>query len=559
MKNVKLNVLYLSAVAALFSDPALAGLNNYTQSNGTAVININKADANGLSHNTYQNFNVTRDGLVLNNSITDLVRENGNISRNSNLDKPAKVILNEVISDNASSLNGFIEVAGQKADVIIANPNGIACSGCGFINTRNATLTTGIPAFTDGKLTAIDVDKGMLTIRDQSLKGADYTTLLAQKIAIQGQVDTGNLRAVAGQFTYYTDTARVTPDGNHRVQGNSIDISALGGVTAGLISLHTTEAGAGVNNHGVLNGSSLAISSSGLLTNNGTMKARENIALSSAGEFENRGDILSQGNLAAKGNSGLTNTGSLQGVNVSLESGKNIGLLSGDITARSNIALLSAGNIENHGDILSQHNLSARSDGGLTSTGSLQGENVILESGKNISFMSGKVTAKGNVALSAAGDIENRSDMTSQRNFSVQAKNRLINLGSMRGVMVSLNAGKEIALLSGDVTATASASLSADRVNNAAAFRSVNAYITSQDFRNAGSMVSDGMFIITASQTLSNSGSLEGSILTLSSRKKVDNTSQGNLRANILSINSPKMKSVKDLGGNYNASMVTFR
>lgn len=96
-------------------------------------------------------------------------------------------------------------------------------------------------------------------------------------------------------------------------------------------------------------------------------------------------------------------------------------------------------------------------------------------------------------------------------------------------------------------------------MNNAAAFRSVNAYITSQDFRNAGSMVSDGMFIITGSQTLSNSGSLEGSILTLSSRKKVDNTSQGNLRANILSINSPKMKSVKDLGGNYNASMVTFR
>lgn len=37
----------------------------------------------------------------------------------------AKIILNEVNSRDPGQLNGFIEVAGKKADVIIANPAGI--------------------------------------------------------------------------------------------------------------------------------------------------------------------------------------------------------------------------------------------------------------------------------------------------------------------------------------------------------------------------------------------------------------------------------------------------
>jgi filamentous hemagglutinin family protein len=55
----------------------------------------------------------------------------------------AKVILNEVNSRDPSNLNGMIEVAGKKAQVVIANPAGITCNGCGFINANRATLTTG--------------------------------------------------------------------------------------------------------------------------------------------------------------------------------------------------------------------------------------------------------------------------------------------------------------------------------------------------------------------------------------------------------------------------------
>lgn len=44
-----------------------------------------------------------------------------------------------------SQLNGTIEVFGAPAAVIVANPNGITCSGCGVVNTPRLTFATGAP------------------------------------------------------------------------------------------------------------------------------------------------------------------------------------------------------------------------------------------------------------------------------------------------------------------------------------------------------------------------------------------------------------------------------
>ncbi|MFQ9935423.1 MAG: filamentous hemagglutinin N-terminal domain-containing protein [Phascolarctobacterium faecium] len=50
----------------------------------------------------------------------------GSISGNSNLTNGhAGIILNEVTGSNPSALNGMLEIAGQNASLIIANPNGI--------------------------------------------------------------------------------------------------------------------------------------------------------------------------------------------------------------------------------------------------------------------------------------------------------------------------------------------------------------------------------------------------------------------------------------------------
>src|SRR5699024_1792846 len=116
--------------------------------NGTPVVNIVAPGKHGLSHNVYSRFDVGNKGLILNNSASiSKTQLAGYIYGNANLKAsgPASVILNEVTSTRSSQLKGYMEVAGAPATVIVANPNGIACDGCGFINTPRAVLTTGKP------------------------------------------------------------------------------------------------------------------------------------------------------------------------------------------------------------------------------------------------------------------------------------------------------------------------------------------------------------------------------------------------------------------------------
>lgn len=80
----------------------------------------------------------------------------------------ASVILNEVNSRDPSQLNGYIEVAGRKAQVVIANPAGITCEGCGFINANRATLTTGQAQLNNGQLTGYDVERGEIVIQERA-------------------------------------------------------------------------------------------------------------------------------------------------------------------------------------------------------------------------------------------------------------------------------------------------------------------------------------------------------------------------------------------------------
>ncbi|WP_323840913.1 two-partner secretion domain-containing protein, partial [Photorhabdus africana] len=79
-----------------------------------------------------------KQGVILNNSHQATQTQlGGMVAGNPWLAKgDASVILNEVNSHDRSHLNGWIEVAGHKAEVIIANPSGITCNGCGFINAH---------------------------------------------------------------------------------------------------------------------------------------------------------------------------------------------------------------------------------------------------------------------------------------------------------------------------------------------------------------------------------------------------------------------------------------
>ncbi|MDA6077013.1 filamentous hemagglutinin N-terminal domain-containing protein [Edwardsiella anguillarum] len=113
----------------------------------------------------------------------------------------ASIILNEVNSRNPSQLNGFIEVAGRRAEVVIANPSGITCSGCGFINANRATLAAGQAQMDNGQLKGFDVNGGRINIDGKGLNASDtdYTALIARAVTVNGKVHARELKVAVGQ------------------------------------------------------------------------------------------------------------------------------------------------------------------------------------------------------------------------------------------------------------------------------------------------------------------------------------------------------------------------
>ncbi|HAB92077.1 MAG TPA: adhesin, partial [Pseudomonas sp.] len=158
----------LSAAADLRVDASAGGNTQISQAgNGVPVVNIAAPNGNGLSHNKFTDYNVGQQGLILNNSTDKFTQTQlgGIIVGNSQLNgRAAGIILNEVTGGQASQLKGYTEVAGKQAHVVVANPHGITCDGCGFINTPHATLTTGKPIIEQGQLKRYDVDGGQIEI-----------------------------------------------------------------------------------------------------------------------------------------------------------------------------------------------------------------------------------------------------------------------------------------------------------------------------------------------------------------------------------------------------------
>lgn len=237
--------------------PAQATVGAMIAPNGVPVVNINNPNGAHLSHNQYSRYDVDQRGLVLNNSLPAGLRQSqlaGGVMGNPNLGAEARVILNEVVSSNRSTLAGFTEVLGGKADVIVANPYGITCSGCGFINSDRVTLTTGVPAFgADGGLAGFNVSRGDVLINGGGLNASAQQILdiVTRSARIDGQINTaasGSLGIVTGsnQWRYASRDigGTTTPDG--AAPAVAIDSSALGGMYAGRIRLIATEAGVGV-------------------------------------------------------------------------------------------------------------------------------------------------------------------------------------------------------------------------------------------------------------------------------------------------------------------------
>ena len=286
--------------------------------NGTPQVNIQTPSGAGVSMNQYQQMDVGEKGAILNNSRKDTPTHIGGwVQGNPWLaGGEAKIIVNQVNSGNPSALNGYIEVAGQKAEVIIANPAGLNINGAGFINAAGVQLSTGRVVMEGGQFNGLEVRGGEIKVEGQGLdtSTADYTRLLSQAATINAGIWAQDLSVVAGnanidaQGQYSaseappTQSAENAPEAKPRL---AIDTANLGGMYAGKIKLVSTEKGVGVNNAGQIfaGAGGIHIDANGQLTNSGTVVAADAQQPASgaaqvriqAQELTNSGTVSSQG------------------------------------------------------------------------------------------------------------------------------------------------------------------------------------------------------------------------------------------------------------------------
>ena len=223
--------------------------------NGITLVNIAGPTAGGVSRNDYTNFNVPQHGVILNNSyqmantsLAGYVPGNTNMMRGS-----ASVIVNEVTSHNPTNMNGFIEVAGRKASVVVANPNGITVDGGGFINTDRAVLTTGKPEYDpNGNLNTYRVEQGSIAINGKGLNAKESNSLqiLTEAAQVNAGVWANAVETRTGKNIIDAKSLESKALGSSNQIG--LDVSAIGGMYANSITMKGTNDGLGVNIKGTL-------------------------------------------------------------------------------------------------------------------------------------------------------------------------------------------------------------------------------------------------------------------------------------------------------------------
>ena len=266
--------------------------------NGMTVVNINTPNDKGLSHNQYNAFNVDEKGLILNNANRPVNTElAGYIMGNPNLVGPtANTILNEVTGTGSTSMNGALEVAGDKAHVIIANPNGISVNNGTFINASSATLTTGNPIINNGSVTGYKVQQGVITVGEKGLNASKTarTDMLAEAVKLNGKVWAQDAQVVTGKNAIAVDSSGKVTNTSKTGESNQIglDVAAIGGMYANSMYLVGTNEGFGVNNQGVLSAQNkLTIDSTGKLQNTGTIAATDANITTKSLEQMNKGKL----------------------------------------------------------------------------------------------------------------------------------------------------------------------------------------------------------------------------------------------------------------------------
>ena len=450
--------------------------------NGIPLVNMAAPSAGGVSRNDYDRFNVPEKGVILNNSYTLSKTElAGYVQGNANMAQgPAKIIVNQVTSGNPTTMNGFLEVAGHKADVIIANPNGITVNGGGFINTARAILTTGKPEYDNKerlKDFRIDNDATIL-ITGNGLNGkkADTLELYTRAAEIKAAIFGNTVHVTTGANVIDTNTGKVTAiEGKGKKPEIAIDVKDLGGMYAGRIFLIGNEKGLPIDINGAIESQHMVLDNQGNLYHAGTTHSTEDMTIH-AKTIQNTGTMASSGHMRLQADRKITND-------------KNMGSV-------GNMAI-TANQVTNHKTIASEKDLS------ITTTS--EEENALDNSNSEI-------LANGNVTIQASHTDNLNGNIASGSTLSIQGKT----LNNSQGKLTAygsntISVSDKLENEQGLIAANENISISSDLIHNAQGTITAwqNETITTKDIQLDGKLAAGNNLTITTDHDITNDSAKE--------------------------------------------------
>ncbi|MCL7750735.1 hemagglutinin repeat-containing protein [Guyparkeria hydrothermalis] len=463
--------------------------------NGTPVVDITTPGADGVSHNVYRQLDVDKKGVVFNNGrTTSATALAGQIGANPALASgTADLILNEVRSATPSQLAGYLEIGGDPADLVVANPAGITCDGCGFINAERAMLTTGRPLFDGDRWTGLDVRGGRIRIEGEGMDASRTAEadLLARAVEINAGLWADRLEITTGTGRFdRSGTLTESLAANTPSPEWGIDTARLGGMYANKIRLVANEHGVGVRNAGTIAAgeAGLAVTVDGKLVNHGTATTAGNARLQ-ADRITNTGEIHVQADLG-------------------LDVGGMLDNRAGRITGQADVTANAAALDNRDGAILAGEALTLTLATGLENKAGLVFGQDELQLATSTMSGDGQWLSDGDIGITIGSDHQQRGEVVAGKDLSLQVDGQLTNHGRL--------------------AATGAADVEAMTIANLASAEMVAGTLT-----------------VTADDHLRNRGLIDGGEVDLAATT-IDNTPGARIYGDLLSVTAHALRNLGD-------------
>lgn len=505
--------------------------------NGIPLVNMAAPSAGGVSRNDYDRFNVPEKGAILNNSYTLSKTElAGYVQGNANMAQgPAKIIVNQVTSGNPTTMNGFLEVAGHKADVIIANPNGITVNGGGFINTARAILTTGKPEYDNKerlKDFRIDNDATIL-ITGNGLNGkkADTLELYTRAAEIKAAIFGNTVHVTTGANVIDANTGKVTAiEGKGKKPEIAIDVKDLGGMYAGRIFLIGNEKGLPIDIKGAIESQHMVLDNQGNLYHAGTTHSTEDMTIH-AKAIQNTGTMAASGNMTLRADGQVVNDKTIGSVG-------NMAITANQVTNHKTIAsekdlsITTTSEEENaldnsNSEILANGNVTIQASHTDNMNGNIASGSTLSIQGKTLNNSQGKLTAYGSNTISVSDKVENEQGLI--------AANENISISSdlIHNAQGTITAGQNETITTKDIQLDGKLA-----AGNNLTITTDHDITNDSAKENYGITQADGNLTISAKGNLTNSKKLESKGTLTLNAKDISNKESGEINGGSVSITS---------------------